>query len=145
MHQSNDLRMTHIGGPTLLIEFGGLRLLTDPTFDPHEQDYITGPVTLSKIADPATDASASERSTPSCSATIIILATEIKQVSSALCDRFSGAPSDGRLLAQLYRHIPQRTDQADTEWIAQGEQLRMEHATGTRAKSHLQVMLRENP
>lgn len=27
------VRITHIGGPTALIEFGGWRLLTDPTFD----------------------------------------------------------------------------------------------------------------
>ena len=26
--------ITHIGGPTALIELGGWRLLTDPTFDP---------------------------------------------------------------------------------------------------------------
>jgi L-ascorbate metabolism protein UlaG (beta-lactamase superfamily) len=29
-----DVRMTHVGGPTALIEAGGWRLLTDPTFDP---------------------------------------------------------------------------------------------------------------
>ncbi|GAA4972891.1 L-ascorbate metabolism protein UlaG (beta-lactamase superfamily) [Nonomuraea thailandensis] len=29
-----EVRFTHIGGPTVLIEFGGWRLLTDPTFDP---------------------------------------------------------------------------------------------------------------
>ena len=29
-----DVRITHIGGPTVLIEVGGWRLLTDPTFDP---------------------------------------------------------------------------------------------------------------
>ena len=29
-----DVRITHIGGPTALIEIGGWRLLTDPTFDP---------------------------------------------------------------------------------------------------------------
>jgi L-ascorbate metabolism protein UlaG (beta-lactamase superfamily) len=28
-----DVRITHIGGPTALIEVGGWRLLTDPTFD----------------------------------------------------------------------------------------------------------------
>ena len=28
------VRLTHIGGPTVLIEVGGWRLLTDPTFDP---------------------------------------------------------------------------------------------------------------
>jgi L-ascorbate metabolism protein UlaG (beta-lactamase superfamily) len=27
------VRLTHIGGPTALIEIGQLRLLTDPTFD----------------------------------------------------------------------------------------------------------------
>ena len=26
--------LTHIGGPTLLVEVAGWRLLTDPTFDP---------------------------------------------------------------------------------------------------------------
>jgi L-ascorbate metabolism protein UlaG (beta-lactamase superfamily) len=29
-----DVRLTHIGGRTLLIEAAGWRLLTDPTFDP---------------------------------------------------------------------------------------------------------------
>ncbi|ABS27839.1 MBL fold metallo-hydrolase [Anaeromyxobacter sp. Fw109-5] len=29
-----EVRVTYIGGPTALIEVGGLRLLTDPTFDP---------------------------------------------------------------------------------------------------------------
>jgi L-ascorbate metabolism protein UlaG (beta-lactamase superfamily) len=27
------VRLTHIGGPTLLVEVAGWRLLTDPTFD----------------------------------------------------------------------------------------------------------------
>ena len=27
------MRLTHIGGPTALIELGGWTLLTDPTFD----------------------------------------------------------------------------------------------------------------
>jgi L-ascorbate metabolism protein UlaG (beta-lactamase superfamily) len=27
------MRLTHIGGPTVLIEAGGGRMLTDPTFD----------------------------------------------------------------------------------------------------------------
>jgi L-ascorbate metabolism protein UlaG (beta-lactamase superfamily) len=29
-----DLTLTHVGGPTTVIEIGGLRLLVDPTFDP---------------------------------------------------------------------------------------------------------------
>lgn len=31
---SQPLLLTHIGGPTAMIEVGGIRLLTDPTFDP---------------------------------------------------------------------------------------------------------------
>lgn len=47
------LRITYIGGPTALLEFGGLRLLTDPTFDPPGGEYTSGPVTLHKTAGPA--------------------------------------------------------------------------------------------
>jgi L-ascorbate metabolism protein UlaG (beta-lactamase superfamily) len=47
------LRITYIGGPTALLELGGLRLLTDPTFDPAGGEYTTGPVTLRKTAGPA--------------------------------------------------------------------------------------------
>jgi len=35
-------RITHIGGPTALIEVGGRRLLTDPTFDPPGRRYSFG-------------------------------------------------------------------------------------------------------
>jgi len=34
--------ITHIGGPTALIEFGGWRLLTDPTFDPAGEHWHFG-------------------------------------------------------------------------------------------------------
>ncbi len=44
---------TYIGGPTALIEFGGLRLLTDPTFDPAGTAYPTGLYTLRKLSAPA--------------------------------------------------------------------------------------------
>ena len=37
-----DIRLTHIGGPTLLIEVDGWRILTDPTFDPPGQRYAFG-------------------------------------------------------------------------------------------------------
>jgi L-ascorbate metabolism protein UlaG (beta-lactamase superfamily) len=37
-----DVRLTHIGGPTVLIEVGGWRLLTDPTFDPPGRHYSFG-------------------------------------------------------------------------------------------------------
>ncbi|MDX3457035.1 MBL fold metallo-hydrolase [Streptomyces sp. ME02-8801-2C] len=37
-----EARVTHIGGPTTLIEAGGWRLLTDPTFDPPGRRYSFG-------------------------------------------------------------------------------------------------------
>jgi L-ascorbate metabolism protein UlaG (beta-lactamase superfamily) len=39
---SGDVRITHIGGPTTLIEVGGWRLLTDPTFDAPGRRYGFG-------------------------------------------------------------------------------------------------------
>ncbi len=47
------VRITHIGGPTALIEIGQLRLLTDPTFDPAGIRYVNGPVELIKKTDSA--------------------------------------------------------------------------------------------
>jgi L-ascorbate metabolism protein UlaG (beta-lactamase superfamily) len=38
----HEVRITHIGGPTTLIEVGGLRLLTDPTFDAPGRRYSFG-------------------------------------------------------------------------------------------------------
>ena len=49
----NELKMTYIGGPTALLEVGGLRLLTDPTFDPAGTAYPAGIYTLRKTAGPA--------------------------------------------------------------------------------------------
>ena len=37
-----DLRLAHIGGPTALIQVGGWRLLTNPTFDPPGRTYKVG-------------------------------------------------------------------------------------------------------
>src|SRR5919107_4391034 len=49
-----DLRLTHVGGPTVLIEVGGWRLLTDPTFDPAGGRYRFGWGTGSrKVTGPA--------------------------------------------------------------------------------------------
>jgi L-ascorbate metabolism protein UlaG (beta-lactamase superfamily) len=43
-----------IGGPTALITYGGLRILTDPTFDPpSEYPRPNSPVVLSKLTGPA--------------------------------------------------------------------------------------------
>lgn len=49
---SPDLTLTLIGGPTVLIETEGLRLLTDPTFDP-PQIYQRSPVHFEKLSGPA--------------------------------------------------------------------------------------------
>jgi len=35
----SGLRLTHIGGPTVLVELDGWRILTDPTFDPPGRTY----------------------------------------------------------------------------------------------------------
>jgi L-ascorbate metabolism protein UlaG (beta-lactamase superfamily) len=36
------MRITHVGGPTVLIEVEGWRLLTDPTFDAPGRRYSFG-------------------------------------------------------------------------------------------------------
>jgi L-ascorbate metabolism protein UlaG (beta-lactamase superfamily) len=45
-------KITLIGGPTALIEAGGLRLITDPTFDA-PGEYVLPHATLKKTAGPA--------------------------------------------------------------------------------------------
>ena len=47
----SETTLTLIGGPTVLIELDGLRLLTDPTFDPPGE--YPGGVLLKKTAGPA--------------------------------------------------------------------------------------------
>lgn len=47
-----DLTLTLVGGPTVLIEIGPWRLLTDPTFDPPGR-YPRAPVPLEKTTGPA--------------------------------------------------------------------------------------------
>lgn len=49
------LKLTYIGGPTALLEVGGLRLLTDPTFDPAGEEYCTAAYSLRKTEGPALD------------------------------------------------------------------------------------------
>jgi L-ascorbate metabolism protein UlaG (beta-lactamase superfamily) len=46
------IRVLHVGGPTAVIEMGGLRFLTDPTFDP-PGDYPIGARQLTKTTGPA--------------------------------------------------------------------------------------------
>lgn len=51
---SRSVIATHIGGPTTLIEIGGWRALTDPTFDPAGGHYVFGWGTSSnKVSGPA--------------------------------------------------------------------------------------------
>ena len=45
--------LTYIGGPTALLEVGGVRLLTDPTFDPPGSEYRAGSYVLRKTQGPA--------------------------------------------------------------------------------------------
>lgn len=52
MPNLDDVRITYVGGPTILLDVGGLRLLTDPTFD-LPRDYQAGPFILSKTVGPA--------------------------------------------------------------------------------------------
>ena len=47
------MRITLIGGSTSLLEIDGLRILTDPTFDPAQSELTNGPVTLRRTAGPA--------------------------------------------------------------------------------------------
>jgi L-ascorbate metabolism protein UlaG (beta-lactamase superfamily) len=55
----SGVRLTHVGGPTVLIEAAGWRLLTDPTFDPPGRRYSFGWGTSSrKLAGPAVAAAA---------------------------------------------------------------------------------------
>src|SRR4029078_8224107 len=49
----DSLRITYVGDPTALLEMGGVRLLTDPTFDPHGSAYTTPVYTLRKSSGPA--------------------------------------------------------------------------------------------
>lgn len=52
------LRLTHVGGPTVLIETQGWRILTDPTFDPPGRTYyFPWPITSRKVGGPAVKAS----------------------------------------------------------------------------------------
>lgn len=54
MPHPQELTFTYIGGPTALLEFGGLRLLTDPTFDPAGSEFSPNPLySLKKNAGPA--------------------------------------------------------------------------------------------
>ena len=54
VHRSiSPLKMTLIGGPTVILEIGGLRLMTDPTFDPAGTTFeIRGKNVVQKLEGP---------------------------------------------------------------------------------------------
>ena len=49
---TSEVAITYVGGPTCVVEIGGVRFLTDPTFDPAGGGYTTGTVTLKKLRGP---------------------------------------------------------------------------------------------
>jgi L-ascorbate metabolism protein UlaG (beta-lactamase superfamily) len=53
-HRPAPLALTPLGGPTVLVELGALRLLVDPTFD-HAGDHPVGTRVLTKTADAPID------------------------------------------------------------------------------------------
>ena len=53
-----ELDLIYIGGPTVVLEIGGLRLITDPTFDPAGTEYPTKLYVLRKGQGPALDSNA---------------------------------------------------------------------------------------
>jgi L-ascorbate metabolism protein UlaG (beta-lactamase superfamily) len=50
--------MTYVGGPTALLEIGGLRLLTDPTFDAAGAEFRAAAYVLNKVVGPAVNVDA---------------------------------------------------------------------------------------
>lgn len=52
------LRLTYVGGPTALVDFDGVRLLTDPTFDPGGSEHRAPAYVLRKTQGPAIAAEA---------------------------------------------------------------------------------------
>jgi L-ascorbate metabolism protein UlaG (beta-lactamase superfamily) len=54
INTSPRCRLTYLGGPSLLIEIGSLRLLSDPTFDRAGTTYDLDPIHLTKLIDSPT-------------------------------------------------------------------------------------------
>jgi hypothetical protein len=47
-----DITLLHVGGPTLVLDLAGLRVVTDPTFDPPGPHPIGDGRVLVKLAGP---------------------------------------------------------------------------------------------
>ncbi len=54
MAATTSFTATYLGGPTAILEIGGLRLMTDPTLDPARSVYHRGSLTVEKTKGPAT-------------------------------------------------------------------------------------------
>ena len=52
MSIAEEIHVTYVGGPTALLEAGGWRMITDPTLDPADTDYVTPYYTLHKHQSP---------------------------------------------------------------------------------------------
>jgi len=52
-HQNGMLGITYVGGPTALLELNGVRLLTDPGFDPAGTEFRSGTYVLARTMGPA--------------------------------------------------------------------------------------------
>jgi len=50
---ADEISIKYIGGATAVLEAGGLRMLTDPTFDPIDSKYDMGLYILHKLANPS--------------------------------------------------------------------------------------------
>src|SRR5215831_72057 len=50
---ASEIYITYVGAPTALLQWDGIRLLTDPGFDPAGEEYRYGPIVLKKTAGPA--------------------------------------------------------------------------------------------
>ena len=88
--------ITHIGGPTVLIEFGGWRLLTDPTFDPAGGTTPSAGAPARRKRPPRrSPPTRSARSTRSCSATTTTTTTSTPPAGRC-CRRRDGAHDRAR-------------------------------------------------
>jgi L-ascorbate metabolism protein UlaG (beta-lactamase superfamily) len=58
MTSAPSLHLTYVGGPTALLDFDGVRLLTDPTFDPAGSEHRAPQYVLRKTQGPAIAADA---------------------------------------------------------------------------------------
>jgi hypothetical protein len=79
---TETLGVQYLGGPTAILEIGGVRMLTDPTFDlPGE--YPIGERVLTKTHVPAIGRMNWDASMPSCSRTTSIQTTSTGSGASA--------------------------------------------------------------